>query len=130
MYLIQTGSLLMIFFYTVQCEKYLERDKRSVFDIIWDTDEESIKDQPFRKSNHATVLSKVSEDDKSVKYQYLRIIFAAHKQRHRESVIFQLKRHEMKKQFLKAINWRNKTKFKERMQSNILMNFCFLTKLS
>ena len=130
MYLIQTGLLLMIIFHTVQCEKYLEQDKRSVFDIIRDTDEESIKNQNSNINKQASVLSKVLEDEKSVKYQYLRNIFAAHKQRHGESVIFQAKRHEMKRQFLKAMNWRNETKFKERRQSNILMNFCFLTKLS
>ena len=117
----------MIFFYIVHAEKYQQQDKRSVFDIIQNTDEESIKYQLSRRSNNANV----SEVEKSVKSQDLRSIFVAHKQRHREkSVIYQLKRHGMKKHFLEAIKWKNKIKFKERRQDNILVNFCFLTKLS
>ena len=117
----------MIFFYIVYAEKYQQQDKKTVFDIIINTDEESIKYQLSRRSNHATV----SDVEKSVKNQDLRSIFVAHQQRHREkSVIYQLKRRGMKKQFLEAIKWKNKMKFNERRQDNILVNFCFLTKLS
>ena len=66
----------MIIFYTVDCAKYLQQDKRSVFDIIMNTDGENIKDQHFRISKYANVLNKISGGGKSLKYQnFMNIVY-------------------------------------------------------
>ena len=117
MYLIQTISLLVVFFYTVDSDKYIQQNKRSVFDIIMNTDQENIKVQHFEISKYATVLSKVTEVGKLIKYEKFRNIFLTQKPQQREKpLIFELRRHEMKKQFLKARKSKNKTNFKERGQ--------------
>ena len=124
MYLIQTVALLMVFFYTVDSDKYTQQDKRSVFDIIMNTDQDNIKDQHFEISKYATILSKVTEDGKSIKYPKFRSIFLTTKPKHRAHIlIYELKRKEMKKLFLKAIKSRNKTRFNEGRQKNVLVNF-------
>ena len=114
MYLIQIISLLMTIFHTVDSAKYLQQDKRSVFDILMNTDGEN-KDQHFEISKYANLLNKISGGGKSFKYQNFMNIFHAQKPKHRgERLVYEMKRQEIKKLFLKSHKWRNKKKFKER----------------
>ena len=109
----------------------IRREKRSVFDMITDIWQEGEEEHATGK--HATVLSKVVDDDKEITFEDLRKIFrnANEKEGGKEENNKKLIRKEaIKKQFLEKIHRKNRSKIVRQNKENIIVNFAFLTKMS
>ena len=123
LYFILVGSLLMISLNTLYCKNYRPKDKRSVFDMISHTDEETTE-----LSSHTTVLDMAVKEVKVKEYQELKNIVLD--KRTKQKKINQSRKRNLKKMFLEESKRSHDSKFRKRKQEKIILNFYFLTKLS
>ena len=122
LYFILVGSLLMIS-WNFNFRRYKPRDKRSVFDMISHTDEETTE-----MSSHTTVLDKAVKEVNVIEYRELKNIVLD--QRTKQKKINQSRKRNLKKMFLEESKQSHESKFLKRKQEKIILNFYFMTKLS
>jgi hypothetical protein len=127
---IYTGPLLTISFNTVISRSFIRREKRSVFDMITNIVDQN--QNKYSKSNkHSIVLSKVMDDNKGIKYQDLKNMFLrARHEGTQEAKRNNIRKEEMKKQYLVESHKQNKSRLYKQNKENIIVNFSFLTKMS
>ena len=127
---VSAAPFLVILCNTFVSSRSIKREKRSVFDMITDIRQ---GEEEHASGKHATVLSKVVDDDKEITFEDLRKIFrnANEKEGGKEENKKKLIRKEaIKKQFLEKIHRKNRSKIVRQNKENIIVNFSFLTKMS
>ena len=122
LYFILVGSLLMIS-WNFHFRSYKPRNKRSVFDMISHTDEETTE-----MSSHTTVLDKAVKEVNVIEYRELKNIVLD--QRTKQKKINQSRKRNLKKMFLGECKRSHDSDFRKRKQEKIILNFYFMTKLS
>ena len=129
---VSAAPFLVVLCNTFVSSRSTRREKRSVFDMI--TDIWQGEEPVHASANHATVISKVVDDDKEITFEDLRKMFRRNnneKEAGKEENNKKLSRKEaIKKQFLEKIHRKKQVEDCEQKNENMIVNFSFLTKMS